>query len=87
MTAVSTVHGGAAIEPLRFSAADLVDLFDTPEAGTPQWHERRAAALRYEASVHPVAAVNTAYRRLAKRHVATARLLEARLRRGPALEG
>jgi hypothetical protein len=63
-------------EPFRSSVADLVELFETPDAGKPQWHRGRAAALRNEACVHPVAAVTDAYLRLAARHVATARLLE-----------
>jgi hypothetical protein len=52
-----------------------VELFETRDAGTPQWHQRRAAVLRREAGVHPVAAVSDAYRRLAARHVATAQQL------------
>jgi hypothetical protein len=69
---------GSAVEPFRSNAADLVALFETPEAGMPQWHCGRAAALRNDAIVHPVAAVSEAYRRVAARHLATARLLEAR---------
>jgi hypothetical protein len=64
------------VEPFRSRVADLVELFETPDAGKPQWHRGRAAALRNEARVHPVAAVSDAYLRLAARHVATARLLE-----------
>jgi hypothetical protein len=69
--------GDAAFEPLRSSAAELVELLERPEASTPHWHEQRAAALGREARVHPVAAVSNAYQRLAARHVATAEHLVA----------
>jgi hypothetical protein len=69
------------VKPLRSTAAELREMFGTADAGTPQWHLQRAAALREEASVHPVAAVSNAYCRLASRHLATARLLDAALRR------
>ena len=66
----------AAIAPFRSRAADLVDLFGTMDAQTPWWHRARARDLRREAHSQTVAAVNTAYMRLAARHLATAQLLE-----------
>jgi hypothetical protein len=64
------------VEPFRFEAADLVELFETTDARKPQWHRGRARQLRKEAALHPVAAVSDAYCRLAARHDATARVLE-----------
>lgn len=64
------------MEPFRSCADELVAMFQTADAASPDWHRRRAAALQLEAKTHPVAAVANAYRRLAARHVATAQLLE-----------
>lgn len=62
--------------PFRSSAAELVDLFGTVDAGAPWWHRSRARELRRQAHGHPVACVTDAYLRLSARHLATARLLE-----------
>ena len=64
------------VMPFRMDADDLVAMFQTIDAGTPAWHRARARTLMREAKLHPVAAVNAAWSRLAARHIATAMLLE-----------
>ena len=70
----TTGHGAA--RPFRLDASDLVEMFQTVEAGTPDWHRARAQTLLREAKLQPVAALTDAWWRLSARHLATAQLLE-----------
>jgi hypothetical protein len=63
-------------KPFRTDADDLVEMFQTIDAGTPMWHRSRARTLMREAKLQRVAALTDAWSRLAARHIATAMLLE-----------
>jgi len=73
---VLTAAGGDAVRPFREDAADLIAMFQTSDAGTPEWHRARARALFRDAQCRPLCSVTEAWRRLATRHIATALLLE-----------
>jgi hypothetical protein len=68
--------GRGVAKPFRLDAGDLVEMFQTLDAGTPDWHRTRARTLLREANSQPVAAVTNLWWRLAARHMATAELLE-----------
>jgi hypothetical protein len=67
-------------------ADDLVAMFQTLDAGTPDWHRARARTLMREAKLQPVAAVTNAWSRLAARHLATAVVLERQMSAVPVAE-
>jgi hypothetical protein len=71
----SAVGRGIA-RPFRKDADQLVEMFQTPDAGTPAWHRARARTLLRDAQLHALSPVTDAWRRLASRHIATALLLE-----------
>lgn len=73
---VSMASDGATARPFRTDADELVAMFHTSDAGTPEWHRARARTLFRDAQRHPVSPVTDAWRRLATRHIATALLLE-----------
>jgi hypothetical protein len=73
---VSTAFDGGTPRPFRKDADQLVEMFQTADAGTAAWHRGRARTLLRDARLHPLSAVTDAWRRLAARHLATAVLLE-----------
>lgn len=69
--------GGRSIaRPFRKDADQLVAMFQTLDAGTPEWHRARARTLLRDAQLRALSPVTDAWRRLASRHIATALLLE-----------
>ena len=83
---VPSVNRGAPPMPFRMDADDLVAMFQTLDAGTPDWHRARARTLMREAKLQPVAAVTNAWSRLAARHLATAVVLERQMSAVPVAE-
>ena len=82
----AAVHHGGAAKPFRMDADDLVAMFQTLDAGTPDWHRARARTLMREAKLQPVAAVTNPWSRLAARHLATAVVLERQMSAVPVAE-
>lgn len=80
MDALLREHAGATgrgtAQPFHKDASQLVAMFQTPAASRPAWHRARASTLLRDAQTHALSPATDAWRRLAGRHIATARLLE-----------
>ena len=72
----ATATGRGTAQPFCKDARQLVAMFQASAAAKPGWHRARARTLLRDAELHALSPATDAWRRLAARHIATARLLE-----------
>jgi hypothetical protein len=80
---LSTGFDRGVARPFRQDADELIAMFQTRDAGMPEWHRARARTLLRDAQLQTLSPVTDAWRRIASRHISTALLLEEQLNAAP----